>query len=161
MVTETLIEEVRLYLRDQLKTVSSVVCRLQDSSKFMVEEVVESYVNSHRQCSFSELLFDRIRASGAPETDIYKRAGIDRRLFSKIRADRSGKRYHPGKPTVIALSLALHLDLKAAEELLQSAGYSLSKSSRSDLIIRYCITHAIYDLFEVNEILDRSGESAL
>ena len=100
--------------------------------------------------TFQELLFHWIDESGVKDTDIYRKANLDRKLFSKIR---SSKDYHPKKDTAIALAFALHLNLDDTVDLIGRAGYAFSPASRRDLILEYCIEHEIYDLFDVNIIL--------
>lgn len=97
--------------------------------------------------SFHEKLFELIDKSGMSDVEVYKRACIDRRLFSKIR---SNPAYHPGKSTVLALVFALKLDIKAARDLLARAEYALSPSNKGDLIIKYFIEHQVYDLMALN-----------
>lgn len=108
--------------------------------------------------SFADNLFKIIDEKGLKDSKVYKRADIDRRLFSKIRSNRT---YHPSKETAIKLCLALELNIAEAERLLETAGYCLSKSSTSDLVIRYCIEHNEFNLINVNEALDYFSESAL
>lgn len=100
--------------------------------------------------TFSQLLLRHIRESGLGEIDVYKRAHVDRKHFSKIRSSSS---YQPTKVTVIAFALALQLSTASTENLLKSAGYSLSKSTEFDLIIRYFLDRKSYDLFQINEAL--------
>ena len=101
--------------------------------------------------TFSQTLFKFIKAKGISETDCYKKANLDRRLFSKIR---SNDDYQPRKNTVFALIIGLRLNLKEAEELLDCAGYSISHSIKLDTIMEYLIKQEVYDILVVNEILD-------
>ena len=101
--------------------------------------------------SFCDSLFGIIDERGIKDSAVYKKADIDRRLFSKIRSDSD---YHPAKNTAIRLCLALELDIIETEKLLESAGYCLSLSSTTDLVIRYCIEHKIFNIISVNEAID-------
>ncbi len=114
----------------------------------------ELYVKQNREMLFSEQLFAFIDAEGKRDSEIYKKALIDRRLFSKIR---SNKNYIPSKKTVIALCLALELSRSDADKLLSSAGYSLSRSDDYDLIISFCMEKRIFDFMEINEALNYFG----
>ncbi len=109
-----------------------------------------------------DILQDNIRkiilSKQLDEVEVYKKADIDRKLFSKIRTKPD---YHPNKNTLLKLCLAMNLDTDETESLLNSAGYSLSRSLRSDLILRYCFGHRIYDVITVNQILDHYGEKVI
>jgi O-acetyl-ADP-ribose deacetylase (regulator of RNase III) len=100
--------------------------------------------------TFSERLLKRIALSGMLEVDVYKRANIDRKLFSKIR---SNKDYKPSKQTAVAFAFALRLSLDDTKELLESAGFALNRSSKFDLIVQYHLLHRLYDIHSINSIL--------
>lgn len=99
---------------------------------------------------FSTTLLALIDARGMTDAEVYHRANISRQLFSKIRGNES---YRPSKQTVVALAIALELDMSATQDLLARAGFTLSKSSKFDVIVRFFIERGIYDLFQLNEVL--------
>ena len=115
---------------------------------------VQLYMLENKDASFNELLFMLIDRTGQKDSDVYKRARIDRRLFSKIR---SSKKYVPCKKTVVALCLALELSREDADVLLSSAGYSLSRSEEYDLAIAFCISRQVFDFNDINEMLYELG----
>jgi hypothetical protein len=115
---------------------------------------VINYLDKNRNVFFAQQLFRLIDKTGKKDSEIYGKARMDRRLFSKIR---SNKEYIPAKKTVIALCLALELPKEDTDTLLASAGYSLSRASEYDLIIAFCIEKKVFDFININETLDHFG----
>lgn len=142
------LDKLKLYIEENLEIAMYEEALL---SRCMKCRSIDSFLDTElNNDKFTKLLFEHIDKKQLKDSDIYNKANIDRRLFSKIR---SNENYHPKKETVIALGLAIELNINEFEEFLKSASYFLPKNNLFDVIIRFCVLEHIYDILEVNILL--------
>ena len=125
-----------------------------------MDKRLESYIqekNANKE-TFVQMLLRLIDEKSLTDVQVYKRANLDRKYFSKLRCD---MHYKPKKTVVCALALALELDNPTCKKLVKKAGYILTSASKFDLTIRFCIENQIYDLYKVNELLLEQGLTEL
>lgn len=111
---------------------------------------IESFIEDGKNKTFAETLFSFIDERDLTDSEVYKKAGVNRRVFSDIRCKKESV---PTKRNILAICLGLELNIYDANTLLKSAGYALSNSDKLDLIFRYCLEHKIYSVMDVNTIL--------
>ena len=125
---------------------------MEDASACLEDILLET------EAGFSERLLQLIDRSGKKDSEVYKRANVSRQHFSKIRKDPG---YQPTKPTALAFCIALELGLEETEDLLERAGFALTRASKFDLIVMYFIERHIYDIYTINECLFEFDQSLL
>ena len=146
------LEEKCLQIDEDVK-----VCEMPDFLKHR-RKISEYDLEQQLEKSFSEELIFIIERRNLKTSDVYRKANIDRKHFSKIK---NNPDYRPSKITAIAFALAFELDLDETDDFIGKAGYKLTHSSRFDIIIEYCIENKIYDVLEVNDILYDFGENLI
>lgn len=167
-VSEKLLGDIESYINENyvcldkrnvsMNRATILIDEIQKSSQIFGDTSCIEDVLQNLDDTFSQTLLKLIDIKGKTDVEVYKKANIDRKLFSKIRNDNG---YNPSKKTVLALSISLELDLTQTNELLSCAGYSISHSKKFDVIVEYFIKNGNYDIFEINEVLFKYDEVLL
>lgn len=147
-----MLDKLKLYIEENIENNQEEMVFYKSCVLYDCASNISNYIEENKnENMFQKLLFEYIDNKNLKDSDVYNKVHIDRRLFSKIRSDIN---YHPSKETIILLGLSLELEEDEIEQLLESASYSLPKNNHYDLIIRFCFKEHIYDLKNVNDLLD-------
>lgn len=159
-ISEKLLGEVASYIDEHYVEMHRYKIKAPQISEIMLESPntgIDDYVNKLDE-PFAATILRLIDTKGKTDVEVYKRANLDRKLFSKIRTD---KAYMPSKRTAIALAVGLELSLDEADDLLGRAGFTLSHSQISDVIVEYFIINRMYDIYAINEVLFKYDQPLL
>ena len=149
-ITEDLLLDIEDYLEEKYEAPEQqLLFQKTFNTDLTINDIVAAKVES-----FQDKLFQMIRDKQIDEVEMYKKANISRQLFSKIKSE---KDYHPTKNTVFALAIGMELTIDETSDLLEKAGYAFSSASKSDLIIQFFLYHQNYNIFAINEVLDKYG----
>jgi O-acetyl-ADP-ribose deacetylase (regulator of RNase III) len=144
-IDEHYVDENYVYRRDEVVHAEAMMVPEMALDGLNIEDLIGNLDEP-----FGMALMRLIDAKGMTDVEVYKRANMDRKLFSKIR---TGKDYVPSKRNVLALAIGLRLDLEETDELLERAGYAISHSQKGDVIVEYFILNGNYDIYEINGVL--------
>ena len=156
-IDEHYADEICRISRRTRRRMSQMACEAAAPKEMAAPDSLEAFLR-HADAGFTETLLKLIDNTGKKDSEIYKRAGLTKQHFSKIR---NNPDYRPTKPTALALAIALELDLESTKDLIGRAGYALTSSSKFDLIIRYFIEQGNYNIVEINIALYEFDQSLL
>lgn len=151
-IDDELLLDIEKFLREKYEPESyseKILFQIAFDPNLTIESIAESKIET-----FQDKLFSMIKEKQLDEVEIYKQGNISRQLFSKIRSE---KDYHPTKNTVFLLAIGMGLNIDETSELLEKAGYTFSSASKADLIIQYFLYHKNFNIFAINEVLERYG----
>lgn len=153
-VTDQLLADIEDYLLEKYEPqTQQILFQTVDYSNLTITDLVNTEVES-----FQDKIFQMIKEKNLDEVEIYKKGNISRQLFSRIRSEED---YHPTKNTVLSLAIGMELNIDETSELLEKAGFAFSSASKSDLIIQYFMYHKNYNIFAMNEVLEKYGLETL
>lgn len=153
VIGNSLFEDVERYIDDYYVDIYSCersVVLNQECCSYAPMSTIDDVITNTIDESFSQMLLRKIDEKGITDAQCYKKANIDKKLFSKIRTNAS---YKPSKATVCAFIIALELPMDEANDMLRKAGFAFSHSNIFDIIVEYFIKTQNYDIFEINEVL--------
>ncbi|MDR0139212.1 hypothetical protein RFW18_15775 [Metabacillus idriensis] len=160
MLNQKFIDELKDYINNNIISVNSIYNSLelfksnydnQEIQSSIIFQDIEDYIDNNRKPVLNQILFNLIDKRGVTDAEVYNKAGLDRKLFSKIRTNPD---YKPRKNTIVSLAFALKLNQDEFTNLLESAGYSLSSSDTQDLIIKFFLEKNRYDIDELIEAFE-------
>jgi len=168
MIDEKVIEELREYLKDHYtpspglagslpvaSAIGTLVPPINAKTLRIISDEASEYIKKHRKPGgFVHALDRKRKKKGLTPAELYKRAIVDRRQYSKYMGP---EKRHPSKNTVISFALALQLERQEFDEFLQTSGYSLSNASSRDVCIMFCLEKGYYDIDKVNSVLFAVG----
>ena len=170
MINETVIEELREYFKDHYVPLQTVYSKIRIRGGFLtgatrleslstslrnISDDASDYIKKHRKPGgFAHALDRKREEKGLTPAELYKKANIDRRHYSRLMGPEGRK---PSMNTVISFGLALQLDRQEFEEFLQTAGFALNNSSSRDVCIMFCLEKGIYNIDDVNALLFAIG----
>lgn len=158
VLSEKLFASINQYIDDRYVEEHAILRDYQVKEFYPIAgRSLEDLVN-HLDETFSQMLLRLINEKGMTDPVVYKKANLDRKLFSRIR---NNIHYRPSKPTVLAFAIALQLNLDETRDLLARAGFALSHSSKLDIIVEYFIEAGMYNIFEINEVLYAYDQNTL
>jgi hypothetical protein len=159
MKEKALIKKLDDYFAENSKSKSFLLAEQESGVTGCPSNTVDTFVAENRKTETFPVLLNRMREEKALEpAELYKKAFIDRKLYSQIMGERH---YQPSKNTAIAFGLALELPYENFKVFLQSAGFALNHNSDFDLVIKFCVQNGIYDINDVNELLESQNQPCL